>query len=98
VDLERKHCPQCEMPVLDSDRLCPFCGKRQPEFVISPARWAARVGSILLLLVIGLPAGLAGLCGLFLIQSSSGPGLAMVAVGAGVLALTIWAVVASWRK
>jgi hypothetical protein len=88
VELDRKHCPQCEMQILDRDQWCPFCNMIQPEFAVTPGRWVARIGSIFMVAGYGIPVALAGL---------ADRSFVILVLGIGLLALTSGAVVASWR-
>jgi hypothetical protein len=97
---EKRKCPTCEMPLLDKDSICPFCGSRTPAPAKPAAVWVARVGSIVLLFALGLPAALLGCCGLISIGTSNSVllGLLALAGGAGVFAFVWWLVRKAWKE
>ncbi len=100
-NLPARHCPQCELPLLDTDSRCPFCGKRVGLPPQTVGRRVAKVISLIGLIIVGLPAALLGACGLLVGMSGSTASLPAVAFGVAAFAvfgLILWGFIAAWRK
>ncbi len=98
MELEKPKCTQCELPLLPTDRFCPFCGRRQPN----PIPWEKRVAkgvTLILFIFMGLPAGLLGCCGLASLNSSYGSAPALAVFGSiAVFAFALWLFIRAWKK
>jgi hypothetical protein len=91
------------MEVLDTDSLCPFCGKRLMGAALTPARRRTRIAAVLAAIFIGLPTAAVGVCS---VVTMGGPGykeygiINWIVGGFSflILALVIWSTVTAWRK
>lgn len=95
-------CPNCGQPLAGSPEFCSACGMRLTAPAGPVESSTHRVISMILLILIGVPAGLMGGC-FVLVGSGAGPKefanwAAPGIVGIAVACLLIWYVVWAYRK
>lgn len=86
-------CPNCNAPIVGGLAACPACGFR----LVKRERTAEKVLSIVLLVVIGLPAAFCGTCSVIFSPGDA----SMLGIGAfafAIFGVLIWLMVASFKK
>lgn len=86
-------CPNCNAPIVGGLAACPACGIR----LVKNERTTEKVLSIVLLVVIGLPAAFCGTCSVILSPGDASM-LALSAIAFAVAGVFIWLTVASFKK
>lgn len=93
-----KYCPNCGKLILPTDEFCANCGQK----LAAGKPVGLRIFSLIVLILIGLPAALVGSCGLAFSFSGGWTGLAYTApfalLGFGVFAgILVW-FLSIWRR